>query len=424
MGVGCGFGGAKKTGVASHSNSLMTDVDVVVVGAGISGLMSASLLVEMGLKVLVLEARGRLGGRLLSPCGVDLGASWVLGRRTESLAKRFGIPVLEQRDGVGTPGGGAPRLQGGYSQMPEMLAKYNLQDSVNLGCQVTSVTASLTGDTGLHVSYKQALSEEEGTSTTVVTARRVVMALPPAVLASSITFDPPLPGNQHKQMRNTATWCGDWCKVIAEFQTPFWRQCKVSSIVQPRGGPISVWWEAAAGKQESETVNALVGLGFGAGASVALAALGGNSDEGSPELKSFVLKSLGAKFGPVVEEELVTTRVMCWINEPFTYAAGVGQLGKGYGHPLLKKATESGVHFAGSESEEMHGTVEGAIAAGERVAKEVFKEINKQRTGAKIVVPFPERQGRSQNQLAALAVRTSAQCCSNRSSSSQNRVGR
>ena len=36
--------------------------DAIIIGAGIGGLTSASLLAKQGLKVLVLEALGRVGG--------------------------------------------------------------------------------------------------------------------------------------------------------------------------------------------------------------------------------------------------------------------------------------------------------------------------------------------------------------------------
>jgi monoamine oxidase len=58
-----------------------TAIDVLVVGAGLSGLVAARRLQQQGLRVRVLEARTRLGGRMLSRTlsdgsVVDLGGQW------------------------------------------------------------------------------------------------------------------------------------------------------------------------------------------------------------------------------------------------------------------------------------------------------------------------------------------------------------
>lgn len=59
------------------------DLPIVVVGAGTSGLSTAQKLQQAGKKVIVLEARSRLGGRIDSEkfdnITLDLGASWIHG---------------------------------------------------------------------------------------------------------------------------------------------------------------------------------------------------------------------------------------------------------------------------------------------------------------------------------------------------------
>lgn len=66
---------------------------VVVVGAGVAGLVAARDLVAAGLDVVVVEARDRVGGRLVTDrttgAPVDLGASWVHGAAGNPL-----VPLL------------------------------------------------------------------------------------------------------------------------------------------------------------------------------------------------------------------------------------------------------------------------------------------------------------------------------------------
>lgn len=91
------------------SNSLKggteeTAVDVVIVGAGFAGLTAAERLVNMGVSVLVVEGRDRVGGRAFSGevagIKVDLGATWVARRHTaiRDLASRLGCTTTSQFD--------------------------------------------------------------------------------------------------------------------------------------------------------------------------------------------------------------------------------------------------------------------------------------------------------------------------------------
>ncbi|KAI8536633.1 hypothetical protein RHMOL_Rhmol10G0272200 [Rhododendron molle] len=53
---------------------------VIVIGAGISGISAAHILHNASIKVLLLESRDRIGGRIHTDysfgCPVDMGASW------------------------------------------------------------------------------------------------------------------------------------------------------------------------------------------------------------------------------------------------------------------------------------------------------------------------------------------------------------
>jgi monoamine oxidase len=65
------------------------DPDLIIVGAGISGLASALALTQAGLKVVILEARDRIGGRIFTQwdealqAPVELGAEFIHGRPPE-----------------------------------------------------------------------------------------------------------------------------------------------------------------------------------------------------------------------------------------------------------------------------------------------------------------------------------------------------
>jgi monoamine oxidase len=76
--------------------------DVVVIGAGMAGLTAARSLAEAGLKVLVIEARDRIGGRILTQRigeeTIELGAEFVHGRPPElfSLIDEAGLETYER----------------------------------------------------------------------------------------------------------------------------------------------------------------------------------------------------------------------------------------------------------------------------------------------------------------------------------------
>lgn len=79
--------------------------DVIVIGAGFAGLSAARDLRQDGYDVVVLEARHRVGGRVLTSSAwsvpIDLGASWIHGSETNplmSLVKKYKVKTIKTSD--------------------------------------------------------------------------------------------------------------------------------------------------------------------------------------------------------------------------------------------------------------------------------------------------------------------------------------
>lgn len=81
---------------------------VIVIGAGISGLAAARTLADKNINVMILEARDRIGGRMWTDASLgaplDLGASWIHGingNPITELAKRFNAKTVPTIDDNG-----------------------------------------------------------------------------------------------------------------------------------------------------------------------------------------------------------------------------------------------------------------------------------------------------------------------------------
>jgi monoamine oxidase len=200
--------------------------DVIVIGAGMSGLSAARELVDHGKKVVVVEARDRVGGRMwtdrkATSIPVERGAelvhgpdvsTWPLIRGEKVATHELKIAVTRRspsdpwRRGTPEPEGDF-RVIAGYDQILRPLAKGL---SIKLNTVIRKVEY---GGNGVAVH-----AERDGKAVTFE-ARAAVITLPLGVLRSGdVEFSPELPAAKTEALR-TAEY-HPACKVLMEFATP------------------------------------------------------------------------------------------------------------------------------------------------------------------------------------------------------------
>lgn len=141
----------------------MTTYDTIVIGAGLSGVTAARMLTDAGMRVLVLEARDRVGGRMHTDrtegFPVDLGASWIHGIDGSplwDLVQALGIPTVEYTVGS-FQAGGRPieNFDGEGAPMDaESTARWVTDVDAVDRLLVEEIAVSSTGDTYLDVTER------------------------------------------------------------------------------------------------------------------------------------------------------------------------------------------------------------------------------------------------------------------------------
>ena len=342
--------------------------DVIVVGAGITGLAAATRVAAAGLDVLVLEARDRVGGRLLSvPAsdghhGVDLGASWFWSDevRVHELAHNLGLATHAQHitgDALFQTSEGVQRLEGnpidapalrfrdGAQSLPLALAT-NLSSSIRFAEPVHGLCIVGDGDAA-----QVAVAHRGGTTH----ARCVVVAVPPALAVTDIVFEPALPIELARLAERTPIWMGTTTKVVAEYEAPFWRRDGLAGSAISYTGPL-------------RELHDLGGPG-----DQAAALFGFVMPTPEPLERDTIITQLVALFGQQARAPLAL-HVKDWRTERWTSPTHVEQLGAydTYSDPRYRNAIHERIWLASTETGPDHaGHIEGALAAAEVVVRAV-----------------------------------------------------
>ncbi len=232
--------------------------NVLVIGGGLSGLHTTYSLQQLGVDVLLAEAREHFGGRILShrltqsraeQPGYDLGPAWFWpGQqhiRTLIDELRLAGHVFEQAsDGdalfedesgrihrgiSGISMGGSYRLSGGMQQLISALVTRLSKDNVLLAAKATKISFD---DGGVTTTL-----DIDGVARDISSAV-VVLALPPRLAVSTIVFDPTLAQSRLTELASVPTWMAGHAKLLVFYATPFWRNLGLSGDIISQCGPL------------------------------------------------------------------------------------------------------------------------------------------------------------------------------------------
>ena len=252
---------------------------VLIVGAGLSGLHTAYECHKRGIDYILLEARDRLGGRVMSrhagksdydihKPAVDLGPSWfwpgqqrILNLIEELDLSQFVVPQSGMGKGIyednqgniqrgidGISMSGAYRLRGGIQQLTQSLYE-KLDDQYVFSAAPAKRIAMSEGKIQCEAIIDGVKKQ--------ISCQHAILAMPPRVALANIEFSPNFSSDRLQQLNEIATWMAGHAKLVCIYASRFWHEQGLSGDVISHRGPLQEIHDASA---EDGTLNALFGF--------------------------------------------------------------------------------------------------------------------------------------------------------------------
>jgi len=346
----------------------MGKTKIIIIGAGLAGLTLARLLGKERFECTILEARARIGGRILTSrladtAPVEMGATWLGSQHTAliKLMDELNLEKFEQKMGryvhfepistsppqlVELPENQAPtyRIAGGSDQIISALSSNLQPGTVHLNQRVKTIQ--------FKKDFVTVLTEMDRYECDIV-----VSTLPPKLLVDLITFEPSLPQNLRSIAASTQTWMAESIKVALTFEHPFWREGKNSGTVMSNAGPVNELYDHS---NREGTQFALKGFMNSAYHSLS-----------REERREIVVYQLRKYYGYSVENYNAYHETV-WRDEPYTYSEYDGPVfpHQHNGDTIYHRTWYDGkLYLAGAETSEISpGYMDGAVHSALRVA--------------------------------------------------------
>ena len=342
---------------------------ILIVGAGLSGLVVGYGLKKAGIPFLILEARDRVGGRIytknsVSETPVEMGATWFVNQHTIllKLLKELGLKYFEQfmsgtsflqpllsspAKAITIPNQSSSyRISGGTSYLIETLIEYIGKDNILLGEKVTNID---------FLEDSVVVKTEK-----LHTATKVVLALPPKLWSNNIKFSPSLPVELKDIALTTHTWMESSIKIALTYKQPFWRDKKQSGTFFSSYGPITELYDHCNSKENKYALGGFIHLRF--------------KNMSAAERKNSVIKHITSVFGNQANDFIDYNEVV-WNNENETFSENIASLypHQNNGNLIFKKNHfKNRLLISSAEASEISpGYMDGAVNSANFVVEKI-----------------------------------------------------
>lgn len=345
---------------------------IIILGAGLTGLSIAYMLKKKGINTHIIEARGRIGGRIETIKGnqdspIEMGATW-LGKKHKYLVKfleELKIGIFQQYIHGTTffetmsftppqkfevPASDDPsyRIQGGTSQLIFKLMDKIGMENISLNQPISKIEK---------LANKIIVSTNEGE---IFEGDLVISTIPSKLFAQSIECSPALPQETTSVFKNTQIWMEGSIKFAVEYTSPFWKEKGLSGAVFSQSSLIPEMYDHT---NFEENKFALKGF------------LNGSIAQYSKEdREKMVIQNLKKFFGEDAENHIGYFDRL-WETEKYTFSTTTNFLPSHYnnGHPIYQNAFwDDSLIMAGTETSPtfggyMEGAIQSAILTSEKI---------------------------------------------------------